>query len=79
MPVQSLEDCYRIADETEHERERSAINFAAYTAQTYRRHLVELAWAIREPNKQKRLATLNRMLMELQANNESTSDLPSKE
>ena len=78
MIIQSIEECYRIADDSENDAERSAINFAAYTVQMYRRFAKELAWACGERSAAKRNTALVKVLMEMEANNESTGEFPSK-
>ena len=83
MTVTSLEACYRIADELADGIARddghSAINFAAYTAQMYRRFAKELAWACVQKSAAKRRDALDKVLMEMQANNESTAEFPSRQ
>lgn len=76
--IASLEQCYQIADAMDGEDSpaRSAINFAGYTAQMYRRHIKALAWACQEKNARKRANALQSALMELEANNENIADLP---
>ncbi len=82
MAVTSLEQCYRIADELADGMVRddghSAINFAGYTAQMYKRHAKVLAFACLEKNAAKRRAAVDKVVMELQANNESTAEFPSR-
>lgn len=79
-PVNSLEECYRIADELADGIARSdghsAINFAAYTAQMYRRFAKELAFACLQSNAAKRRNAVDKILMEMQANNESAAEFP---
>ena len=78
IAVHSIEECYRIADASENDAERSAINFAAYTMQMYRRFAKELAWACGERSAARRNTALAKVLMEMEANNESTRGFPSK-
>lgn len=78
--IKSLEHCYCIADSIEGESDaRSAINFAAYTAQMYRRFTKELAWACVQSSAAKRREALEKVLMEMDANSESRAEFPSRQ
>jgi hypothetical protein len=75
----SLDDCYRLADlrsDAGDGEASRALNFAACTAEEYRRKLKKLAWACLEKNRAKRVATLKTVRMELEAAGESAADLP---
>lgn len=53
-----------------------AIRYCARAANTYRRITKDLAWACLEKNARKRANVIHRVLMELDAQGESTAELP---
>lgn len=78
MEIVSINQCYRIADAMDGCDAQRAINFAGYTAEQHRRHIKTLAWACMEKNARKRADILSRVIMEIEAGDGSTADLPDR-
>lgn len=78
--INSLEDCYRLADQrsdTGDDEARHAINFAAWLAVQNAKWAERLAWACLEKSAAKRRAAVALVRAEMDANNLSTAKLPS--